>query len=89
MPHRNKNFKRQFPWPFVVFGVILLVTAVFLYSNLNQDKGTPSLALNTELIDFGDVKLDDSRAFTINITNTGNGTLKFREKPYIEIREGC
>ncbi len=89
MSHRNKRNKKQFPWPFVVFGVILLVTAVFLYSNLNQDKGSPSLVVNTEVIDYGDVKLDDSRAFTINITNTGNGALKFREKPYIEVREGC
>lgn len=89
MPHKNRHNRRQFPWPLVIFGVILLASAVFLYSNLNRDEGTPALAANTEFIDFGDVKLDDSRAFTINITNTGNGALKFKEKPYIEIREGC
>ena len=37
----------------------------------------------------GDVKFNVPLTFTIKVTNTGNGTLRFKEEPYIQVLEGC
>ena len=87
----SKKHKRQrrnsFPWLLVAFGGLLLLTAVFLFSN--RDEGTPVASVEQEVIDFGEVKLDTPLTFSVVLTNTGDGELRFREKPYIEVREGC
>ncbi len=91
MPKKYQKRRQKFPWPLIVFGVLLLISAAILYINRKgQDVvGTASIAVDPELIDFGDVKLDDSRTFTFSVMNRGNGTLRFNEQPYIEILEGC
>ena len=40
-------------------------------------------------IDYGDVKFNVNKTFAIKVTNTGDGTLRFKEKPYIEVLKGC
>jgi hypothetical protein len=45
--------------------------------------------VDQQKIDYGFVRFGESRAFTIKVTNTGNGTLRFTEDPYIEVVEGC
>jgi len=45
--------------------------------------------VDQEVIDYGDVKLETNLTFAVKVTNTGDGTLRFREEPYIEVREGC
>jgi hypothetical protein len=35
------------------------------------------------------VKFGENRQFTLTVTNTGDGNLRFKEKPYIEVLEGC
>ncbi|MCK6583890.1 MAG: hypothetical protein L6Q49_12400 [Anaerolineales bacterium] len=51
--------------------------------------GTPSIAVDQQRIDYGDVKFGVNKTFAIKVTNTGDGTLRFKEGPYIEVVEGC
>ncbi|MBI5823391.1 MAG: hypothetical protein HZB18_05135 [Chloroflexi bacterium] len=76
--------------PLIVLGGILLIAAVFLFANQGGDGGgTPSIAVDQQTIDYGDVKFNVEKTFAIKITNTGDGILRFTEDPYIEVLEGC
>jgi hypothetical protein len=72
-------------------GVLLIAAALFMAFGEGGDSGggTPALAVDKQTIDYGDVKLATNLTFEIKVTNTGDGTLRFNEKPYIEVREGC
>jgi hypothetical protein len=92
MSKKNKKQKQRkgFPWAFVVFGGILLIVAAFFFANQGKDGGgTPSIVVDQQKIDYGDVKFNEEKTFAIKVTNTGDGTLRFKEEPYIEILEGC
>jgi hypothetical protein len=95
----SKNFKRKrrkqssspVLW-LVSGGVALIGIALFLVLVVSDDasgKGIPSLTVDQEIIQYGDVKFNVPLTFSIKVTNTGNGTLRFKEKPYIEVRDGC
>ena len=71
-------------------GVLLIAAALFLAFGGDKDSGgTPTLTVDQQVIDYGDVKLNTNLTFEINVTNTGDGTLRFKEKPYIQVLEGC
>jgi hypothetical protein len=77
--------------PLIILGGVLLIVAAFYFSNQGGGDvgGTPSIAVDQQKIDYGDVKFGVNKTFAIKITNTGDGTLRFKEEPYIEILEGC
>lgn len=54
-----------------------------------SEGGTPILAVDQEVIEYGDVKFNVPLTFEIKVTNTGDGTLRFKDEPYIEVRDGC
>ena len=91
----SKKYKRQkqkkgFPWSLVAIGGVLLIIAAFFFVNQGGDGGgTPSIAVDQQKIDYGDVKFNVEKTFAIKITNTGNGTLRFKEEPFIEVLKGC
>lgn len=92
----NKSYRKQkqtkkFPWLLVVLGGGLLVLAAALFANRSGDTsgGTPKIAVDQNQIDYGYVKFGENRQFAVQITNTGDGTLRFKEDPYIEVLEGC
>ena len=85
----KKQRKREFPLPLVVFGGILLIFAAILYARQGGGGGIPSIAVDQQRIDYGDVKFDVGKTFAIKVTNTGDGTLRFKEAPYIQVLEGC
>ena len=89
--HKRQKHQKVFPWPFIVFGGILLLVAAFFFANQNggDGGGTPSIAVDQQKIDYGDVKFGVNKTFAIKVTNTGDGTLRFKEEPYIEVLEGC
>ena len=87
----SKKHKRQkFPWAIAALGGILLIVAAFLFARQSGDGGeTPTIAVDQQRIDYGDVKFGVNKTFAIKVTNTGDGTLRFKEAPYIEVVEGC
>jgi len=89
--HRRQKQKKNFPWMLLAIGGVLLVAAVFIFANQGggDGDGTPSIAVDQQMIDYGDVKFGVNKTFSIKVTNTGTGTLRFTEQPYIEIVEGC
>ncbi|HSG44758.1 MAG TPA: hypothetical protein VLA72_16545 [Anaerolineales bacterium] len=94
MSKKNKKYKKQrkkeFPLPLVVFGGILIFIAVILYARQGGGNGgTPVIVVDQQRIDYGDVKFNVSKSFAIKVTNTGDGTLRFKEEPYIQVLEGC
>ena len=89
--YRKQKQKKNFPWLFVVFGGGLLLLAAVLFANRSggDGSGTPSIAVDQQKIDYGDVEFGVEKTFAIKVTNTGDGTLRFKEEPYIEVLEGC
>jgi len=88
--YRKQKQRKNFPWLFVALGGGLLLLAAFLFANRNGDGGgTPFIAVDQNKIDYGYVKFGENRQFTLKVSNTGDGTLRFKEKPYIEVLEGC
>ena len=95
MAKKNQKYRKQkqrqnFPWLFVALGGGLLLLAAILFANRSGDGGeTPSLAVDQQKIDYDYVRYGETRSFAVKVTNTGDGTLRFKEQPYIEVLEGC
>lgn len=88
--HKRQKQKQKFPWIFLALVGVFVALAVFLFARQGGDGGgTPSIAVDQQKIDYGDVKFGVNKTFAIKITNTGDGTLRFKEDPYIEVVEGC
>lgn len=86
--HRRQKPQKRFPWALAILGGILLIAAAFLFAG-QDGGGTPSIAVDQQRIDYGDVKFNVEKTFAVKVTNTGDGTLRFTEEPYIEVLEGC
>jgi hypothetical protein len=88
---KKKRQKKSFPWALIALGGALLIAVIFLLANTDSaDRGgTPAISVDQQKIDLGYIKLDESRSLNIKVTNTGDGVLRFKEKPYIEVLEGC
>lgn len=51
--------------------------------------GAPSLAVDQELVDLGDVPLGEWVEVTFTLQNVGDRELRFIQPPYIEVVAGC
>src|SRR6266540_6324189 len=88
---KKKRQQKSFSWALVVLGGVLLIAAIFVFAKggTADSGGTPSIAVEEPNIDLGFIKLGEYRSLNIKVTNTGDGTLRFKEQPYIEVLEGC
>jgi len=95
MSKKNKKHKRQkkqnFPWLLLALGGILVAAAAFLFARQGggDGGGTPSIAVDQQKIEYGDQHFGTNLNFAFKVTNTGDGTLRFKDQPYIEVLEGC
>lgn len=90
---RNRSF-----WPLAIAagGVLLLaLVAVTVFNRPGapvaaiEVSGAPSLKVDQEKVDLGEVKLGQTVQVSFELTNVGDQALKFSEAPYIEVLEGC
>jgi hypothetical protein len=91
MSKNKKKYRKQkknFPWPLVAVGGLLLVIAAFFFAN-QDGGGTPVMQVDQQKIDYGYVKYGETKSFKIKVTNTGDGKLRFKDQPYVEVVEGC
>jgi hypothetical protein len=87
--YRKQKQQRNFPWLLAALGGGLLLIAAILFARGGSGGGTPSIKVDQDKIDYGFVKFGENRQFTLQVTNTGDGALRFKEQPYIEVLEGC
>jgi hypothetical protein len=88
---KQKHQQKKFPWVIAVVAVALVASAVFFISKPGTDYsgGTAAITVDQQNIDMGYIKLGEYRTIKIKVTNTGDGVLRFKEAPYLEVVEGC
>ena len=95
MAKKNQKYRKQkqkgnVPWLILALGGGLLLLAAILLANRSGDGGgTPLISVDQQKIDYGYVKFGETRSIAVKVTNTGDGNLRFKEQPYIEVLEGC
>lgn len=92
--------KKKLPLPLllVVGGVLLIAGALYAVWQAGQPSletapaetsGSPRLQVDQEVVDLGDVPVDQVVDVTFKIANTGDGTLRISEQPVVRVVEGC
>ncbi len=97
MSRKSRKRRKGFPWPILVFGGIVLIAAALMLGTRKGDSATSTdsgsgsgkVAVEPAKIDYGYVKFGNDETFKIKVTNTGDGTLRFTDQPYIQVLEGC
>ncbi len=95
---RRKKQRRNTIIVAIVISLLLVTAGIMIGKSILEKRvdtslievsGQPSLKVDQELIDYGDVKINTNKSFAINLTNVGDEPLQISEVPYVEVREGC
>jgi cell division septal protein FtsQ len=93
---RRQQKKRLTPIFFVLGGALLVALAVWAFLGKGtapkaaiEVTGSPSLKVDQEQIDLGDVTLGKTVSVAFQVTNVGDQPLRFQKQPYVEVVEGC
>jgi hypothetical protein len=90
--------KYRLPLILVGGGILLIALAAVYVFATNQPpqanvpveiSGAPSLKVDRERVDFGDVKVDTPVSVSFEIANVGDQPLRFNKPPTVEVVEGC
>ena len=92
-PKKKQSIPIRLPL-IIVAGLVLIVAAV---TSGNNDAppaaplvtGAPALQVDKEKVDFGNVTLGQTVEVKFEVANVGDQPLRFKEKPYVEVVEGC
>ena len=92
---KKQNFPIWLPL-IIVAGVALIVVALVSGNPATpaapaaiEVKSTPSLKVDRDKVDLGNVTLGQTVEVKFEVTNVGDQPLSFKEKPYVEVVEGC
>ena len=95
-PKKQQRQNRSWLPILIVLGGLLLVVLAFLALREKpapgatvEVTGAPSLKVDKEKVDLGDVKLNQTVQVSFQLTNVGDQNLQFTKDPYIEVVEGC
>lgn len=95
---RSRKKQQRNRWMSVLLGLGGLVLLVIAALSLNRGgaataeievSGQPSLKVDQEVVDLGDVKINRLVEANFNVTNVGDEPLRFEKEPYVEVVEGC
>ncbi|HEX6304449.1 MAG TPA: hypothetical protein VFZ76_09690 [Anaerolineales bacterium] len=94
----SKRAQSNLPLIIAIGGVLLVGAALFAFWKSQQPasqsasikvSGRPSLEVDRDFVDFGDVPLDQVISVDFELANVGDQPLQFTAKPYVEVVEGC
>jgi hypothetical protein len=97
---KRTTFKDTLPKPLllVLAGMVLLSGALFAVWKSGQPtvaqvpvkvKGSPSLKVDQNRIDLGNVPVGKTVSVSFKLSNVGDQALRFSASPYVEVVEGC
>lgn len=92
---RKRQSTKWMPVLLATGGVLMVLLAFFALRDKPSPgaaievSGAPSLKVDREKVDLGDVKLNQPVQVSFQLTNVGDQALRFSQDPYIEVVEGC
>lgn len=92
---RQKQQHRWLPLLLTLGGLALVGLAFFALRDQPvpgaaiEVTGSPSLKVNQEMVDLGNMKFNQLADVSFQITNVGDRTLRFSKEPFIEVVDGC
>ncbi len=98
MSQKNRRPRRRgFPLKYaalIAVGALLTGVAFLMFRGNNNGGGeviggTPAISVDPQAIDFGNLKDFTVKTFSIKVTNTGTGMLRFSGVPYVQVVDGC
>ncbi len=76
-------------------GILLVLGAFMVFHKSSQASanievsGKPSLKVDKQKVDLGNVKLGRTVEVDFQVTNVGDQPLRFSKTPYVEVLKGC